>query len=300
MLLVLLLQIFFAFCFIIFKKTLPYGEPFFLVGLRMILSGIPLLIYFYGIQKKKIRFTKNIIILVAIASIFNVYITNAFELWGLQYVTAAKTSFIYNFSPFLAALFSYLFLHETLTTKKWVGLLLGFAGFIPILLSTSPEEFSLCHVGFISLAEAAIIAAAIATSLGWISIKKLVYDERTSIAFANGSSMLIGGILSLINSWYTESWHPLPCTQFWPMLAYTFLGALLSCLICYNLYALLLKRYSATFLSFTGLITPLATAIGGWLWLHEPVTWQFVVSFIIVSIGLYYYYGEESKNLTAL
>jgi len=296
MILVIILQALFAFCFVIFKKTLAYGEPFFLVGLRMLLSGVVLLTYSFFVAKQSIRYTRNVILFILLGAVFNVYITNAFELWGLQYVSAAKTSFIYNFSPFLAAFFSYLFLQETLTPKKWLGLLLGFIGFIPVLIAHSPQELSTCMVGFISVAEMAIIAAAIATALGWVAIKKLVYDERVPVAFANGSTMLLGGILSMANSMAIETWSPLPSNDLLAVLAYTVLGASLSCLFCYNLYTILLKRYSATFMSFSGLLTPLVTAVAGWFLLGETITWYFVLSFCLVSLGLFIFYMDEIKK----
>ncbi|MCV5950917.1 DMT family transporter, partial [Escherichia coli] len=64
----------------------------------------------------------------------------------------------------------------------------------------------------------------------------------------------------------------------------------------YNLYGTLLKRYSATFMSFAGFTTPLFTALFGWLVLGEIVTWPFYVSFCIVLLGLVLFDQEELKQ----
>jgi drug/metabolite transporter (DMT)-like permease len=67
----------------------------------------------------------------------------------------------------------------------------------------------------------------------------------------------------------------------------------ISNLICYNLYGYLLKKYSVTFVSFAGFITPLFTALFGWWYLGEVVTWPFYVSAIIVFAGLCIFNQEE-------
>jgi drug/metabolite transporter (DMT)-like permease len=103
---------------------------------------------------------------------------------------------------------------------------------------------------------------------------------------ANGVSMLIGGILALGHSYSTEEWNPFPVTHYSVFFECTLLLILISNLICYNLYGMLLKRYSATFISFAGFTTPLFTALFGWLLLGETVSLSFYLSFFIVLSGL--------------
>jgi drug/metabolite transporter (DMT)-like permease len=66
-------------------------------------------------------------------------------------------------------------------------------------------------------------------------------------------------------------------------------------LICYNLYGYLLRRFSATFMSFAGLTTPLFTALFGWIFLGEVASPAFYLSFSILSVGLLLFYQEELK-----
>ena len=54
-----------------------------------------------------------------------------------------------------------------------VLIIIGFVGFIPILIAQSPEELSVEHIGWLSAGELALICAAIGTSIGWVSVKKL-------------------------------------------------------------------------------------------------------------------------------
>jgi drug/metabolite transporter (DMT)-like permease len=224
-----------------------------------------------------------------------VYLTNIFEFWGLQYLTAAKACFIYSLSPFLAALFSYFQFKERITSKKLLGLVIGFIGFVPVLLKQSGAEQLLGGFSFLSWAEIALISATVTSVYGWILLRKLGKDEGMSPLMANGSSMFIGGIFALIHSYFTESWHPVPVSNYLGFFQGVFLMILISNLICYNLYGWLLKRFTATFLSFAGLTTPLFAAFFGWLILKETVSWTFFVSVGIISLGLWFVYAEELR-----
>lgn len=293
MILVLLLQFLFAVGFILFKKIIPYGPPFLLVAIRMILSGIILLTFQFFWNRNSFKNLFKYWKIILLASFINIYATSAYELWGLQYLSAAKASLIYNFSPFVSALFAYLFLRERMNFKKWLGLIIGVLGFLPILLSSSAAEQSIAHIGFLSLAEIALLVAAISTAAGWISMKHLIYTDKVGIILANGVTMLIGGIFSLIHSGFIENWPNLfssGYTQFW---IYMFLGLLVMHIICYNLYGLLLKTFSTTFMTLACLLFPLFTALLGWLFLGETVGWQFYSSIAIVSTGMYIFYRQE-------
>jgi drug/metabolite transporter (DMT)-like permease len=68
---------------------------------------------------------------------------------------------------------------------------------------------------------------------------------------------------------------------------------LISNIICHNIYGYLLKQYTATFIAFTGFLAPLFSALYGWAFLNERITWHFYASSFIVFIGLAIFYKEE-------
>lgn len=113
---------------------------------------------------------------------------------------------------------------------------------------------------------------------------------------ANGFSMLLGGIGALIHSFAVENWNPVPVTGFIPFIECAILLIIISNIICYNLYGHLLKKYSPTFMSFAGFTTPLFTALFGWFFLGEVVTWPFFISFLIVLFGLIIFDQEDLKQ----
>ena len=282
-------------CFTIGKTTLAFSPPIFLTGTRMVIGGLILLAFLALFQRKDLRIKKHHLFPLSLFALMAVYLSNVFEFWGLQYLTAAKACFIYSLSPFLAALFSYFQFKEKITSRKLMGLVIGFVGFIPVLLTHSSAEEILGGFSFLSWAEIALIGATATSVYGWILLRKLGKEDDMSPLMANGSSMLIGGLFALVHSFFVEDWSPLPISNYPGFFQGVILMIVISNLFCYNLYGSLLKRFSATFLSFAGLTTPLFAAFFGWLVLHETVTWHFFVSVGIISLGLWLVYAEELR-----
>ncbi|MBA2727636.1 MAG: DMT family transporter [Parachlamydiaceae bacterium] len=299
MLLIFVLYSLFSLVFIICKVALEYSPPLFLVGSRMLTAGALIILYYLFSNRHEIRkiFSINrtaILTLVGLA-FFNIYLTNACEVWGLQYLSSAKTCFIYSLSPFASALFSYFLFSEQMSKQKWLGLTIGFLGFIPIFMSQSTEEELTGSFWIFSWAELAVCVAAVSSVYGWILLKKLIQVDQISPLFANGLSMLLGGTMALGHSALVENWDPVPVTEYLPFIECSILLILVSNFICYNLYGHLLKKFTATFMSFAGFTTPLFTALFGWLYFGEVVTSAFFFSMTIVFSGLLLFYREELK-----
>lgn len=293
---VFLLYALFASVFTIAKTGLEYSQPFFLVGSRMMLAGIIMLAYQFTFKREEFFIKKEHFWRIFRLAAFNIYLTNVFEFWGLQYLTSFKTCFIYSLSPFVSALLSYYLFSEKLNGRKWLGLAIGFSGFIPIFLSHTSQEQAGGHFFMFSFAELSVMMAAICGVYGWILLRQLVKENGYSPFMANGLSMLVGGSFALIHSLCVEKWDPIPVTEFWPFAECAIALIIISNLICYNLYGWLLKKYSATFMSFAGFTTPLFTAILGWIYLGEVVTLPFYISAAIVFSGLVIFNKAEQKD----
>lgn len=299
MYLIFLLYIICASMFTISKWGLYFSEPFFYVAVRLILSGFLLLGYSLIFSRKNTikDLVKNIIsdwFLFSQIILFHIYLTYICDLYALKNITSIESSFLYNLSPFISALLSYLFFSELMTPKKWFGLLLGFASLLPGLVSQGiyyQEEFSF------SLVPKILTLIAVASSAyGWIILRKLVKYKNYSPVFVNGFGMLFGGFLSLMTSYYFESWAPYPVTDWLPFIQSVILIIIVSNIIFYNLYGYLLNFYTATLLSFAGFLCPIFTAIFGWIFLGESVSIWLFFSFILLIIGIYIFYQEELKQ----
>lgn len=298
-------MIFVLFLYALFATVFPlckiafnnYIEPVFFTGICLTLAGTILLIYQYCKDKSKLYWKKELVVPILMLVICNIYLTNVCERWGLQYLTSVKTAFIYNLSPFFSAIFSYFLLSETMTRKKWLGLLIGFLGFIPFFIEKSGQEYASGGFVLFSWAELALVTAAIATVIGWIGMRKLVLLGHSPI-LGNGISMLIGGVMIIPTSMMIESWSPLPVRDWAHALVFIALTTVISYIIAYNMYGWLLKRYTATFLTMAGLTSPLFTALFGWMLLGESVGSTFLFSMVMVGIGLYLFHSQEIKSKT--
>ena len=308
MILVIFLYLLFASTFTLGKAVLSYVSPFLFIGMRMMLAGSMLLGYYVLIAKRSIAIKKEDYYLFARTIIFHIFCAYTLEFWALEYVTSAKACLLYNLSPFVTAVLSYVLYSERLTVKQICGLTIGFVGFIPILVAQTPlEEFG-WHVGFLSSYEMALIVSVISSAYGWMIVKNLI-AKKYSLILINGISMTGGGILAFILSLVKEG---LPMMKNVPVTMPAVVGSvglfgerimmlgiysisivIIANIIGYNLYGYLLSRYSATFLSFAGFMTPLFAALLGWIFLREQVTWHFFVTMALVVLGLYLFHEKK-------
>lgn len=284
--------------FSIGKMTLEHCPPLFLTASRMLLAGVLLLGFMALKNRLAFKLTLKQILSISLLALFSIYLTNAFEFWSLQHLTAAKTCFIYSLSPFFAALFSYFHFGEKMNGRKWLGMLIGFAGFVPVLAMQKGSEELITGLSFLSWPELAMMAASLCSVYGWVLLRLIVKDTTVSPMMANGASMLIGGFFALFHSYLVESWNPLPvsASALGPFIQGTLIMTLISNIICYNLYGVMLKRFTATFLSFMGLLSPIFASINSWFFLGEHPSPVIFLSTGIVSLGLWLIYSAELRQ----
>lgn len=295
MFLLFILNILFALSFTIAKAVLSYGKPLFFVAVRMTTAGIFLVGYIlmrYGWRSLRIRSSdyKKFVLFI----FMHIYVTYVLDLISLQYMSSFKAAFLYNLSPFITALFSYHYFAETMTFQKIVGLIIGFGGFLPELITAYSQEGK--GFLFLSYAELMMIGSVVASCVGWVMLRDFVRRDYDPMML-NGMAMFFGGILTFGTSYIVEQWDiQSPIYQSVPFFGLTFLIILVSNILLYNLYGLLLKKYTATLISFTGFIIPLLAALFGWFFLGEHIGWHFFVSVILVSIGLFLFYREDMRQ----
>lgn len=278
--------------------ALAFSPPVFLTGFRMFLAGMLLLGYLVIAKRSSFQLKMKQWGFLFILGFFSVYLTNILEFWGLQYLSAAKASFIYSLSPFFSALFSYIHFGEKMNRRKWLGLGIGFVGFVPVLLLQTGSEDLLSVWKFLSLPSLALMGAALAGVYGWVLLRLAVKQSDISPFMANGTSMFLGGAMALVHSFFVDSWNPIPIAQghVYDVTKIVLILTFLSNIVCYNLYGMMLKRYTATFLSFMGLLSPIFASLTGWVLLGEPISWTIFCSTAVVSMGLWIVYKAELKQ----
>lgn len=278
------------------KLNLEHASPLFLVGSRMAIAGTLLLSYLWICKRQSLKISSKQFFSLVVLAFLSVYASNVFECWGLQHLSAAKTCFIFGLGPFFSALFSYIHFGEKMNRRKWMGMLIGFAGILPVLYVQKGSDELLTSIPLFSWPELSVMAAAITAVYGWVLLRKVVQD--VSPAMANGTSMLVGGAFALTHSAFTEIWNPIPVPQAeWASFGQILvMMIIISNLICYSLYGMLLKKFTATLISFIGLFSPIFASISSWLILGETPSLAIFFSTGILLFGLWMVYSAELRQ----
>lgn len=293
---VVVLYALFGFSFTLGKVLVDYAQPLFAVGARMTIAGLILIGYIIARHKTSCYPRQKDFWYYVQLTLFVVFIPYALRLWALQYVSTTKAALLFNAAPFFTAFLAYLVNKEKLCTMQISGLIIGFIGMIPILLTGSEMEDTFASLSFISLPELAVIGAVASMSYGLIVMQKMVKKRSCPPYLANSVSMLSGGILSFGASFIFETNYIKAGAG--PLLGILLLQICVSNVICANLQASLLRKFSPTFMAFASFLGPLFTSIYGMTLFGEVVTWHFFASFIIVIVGLGIYRYGDRKHVT--
>lgn len=280
------------------KLALESSTPLFLTAFRMVAAGLILLGCLFIKDRKSLKIGKKQLLPLLALALFSIYLSNILEFWGLQYLTAAKVCFIYSLGPFASLLFSYIHFGEQMNRKKLLGVVIGFVGFIPVLKLNTGSEGLMHAFSFFSWPELAVMGAAIFAVYGWVLLRIIVKKQTLSPLYANGYGMLFGGLIAAIHSLCIDHYFPLPIQEgtALPFLKHIGLMILISNIICYNLYGYMLKKFTATFLSFMGLVSPFSASLISWMVLGEPPSWEILLSTLVVSSGLFIIYQAELRQ----
>lgn len=292
MILILFLYTVLAATFTIGKVLLSFLPPIFLTALRMTIAGLLLLGFFkiFYTGKKSLK-VANLYGLFGL-SIIHILIPFSAEFVALQSIAPSCAALMFNLTPFFSALFSYWYFHEVMTMKKYLGFLLGFGAISWFIISQSHTvacDYLMYKAYFLML------MAVVSCSWAWVYFRKLVHDGYDALQI-NGIAMLVGGLLAFPLSKIAQetvhfAWNSLP-----EFLLFLSLIILLANVIFYNLYGYLLKKYTATLLSFMGCMTPLLTSFFDYLFLGIPIHLDFFIALLIVSAGIYIFYQEELQQ----
>ncbi len=275
------------------KHLLSFVSPSLLTAVRMLVSGVVLFFINYVRDRLSIVWDRRFFLYngqMVIAIFLKYFLRN----WSLDYMPASKMSFMLNIAPFIVALGAYFVFNDRLTKRQWIGLVIGFIGMIPLLVTSFPAEAQLGEFLYISWPEIAIFAAVCADTYSMIIARIVIREHKQSVVLSNGIRTFGAGIVALIGMVLSgASWHISDSFSFFGWLS---ILIVVSNIVCQNYRLYLLKFYSVTFLSFTDFISPLFTAFYSWLFLGELFYWHYAASAAIVFVGLTLFYQDELQQ----
>lgn len=272
----------------------PY--PFLVSGLRIFLAGFALLAL-HAIQHKR-TFLKQIQALwcrqfIAYALCLYTFSATSFS-WAVQYIDPVKGCFLFVMAPFITALMLFFGYGEKLSVRKIVGLKVGLAAVVPIVLASNHGIFKVIPPHLEALGYIVFLLAVTGFSYGWILKKQLLAVVHVPTTLLTGGALFCGGLTTLLVGFIAHGsslWHVPTSNDFWIMILLFVAGTA----FCYNLYGLLLKRYSPTFLSFAGFLEPAFGLLFGVFLFGQAVSPFSLFALVILGLGLFLFYQEELR-----
>lgn len=274
------------------KMLVAYASPFFLIGVRMLISSMCLFGYAYtqGIYIRSL--TRRDWILIAQFAVLGVIVPATGRAWSLQYLPTVKIALVFNFTPFFSALFAYALMKEQLTLLQFFGLVIGFTGLIPLMVTRHPEGVKVLLTDF-CFADLVLLIGVISFSYSLFIMQKLVRQQRCPSILANGMSMFLAGIFACNAAVVTESvWLKGSLVIFIQLLI---LNILLSNVLSAHLQAWILKHYSSTTMTFMSFLSPLFAALYSWIIFGESLSMNTLIAGALVVSGLCVYFFDHLK-----
>ena len=275
--------IFWGFSFIATKVALREVHPFTLLTLRYAI-GVLLLLSFQLSKDKtffKIFSCRDWVYIFILAAV-GVSGLGLLQAYGLLYTTAINTGWIIAINPILITLSARLFLGETITIRKMLGIVSGFCG---VFLIISKGIFSLSLFGFASTFGDLLVFASALAWTGFTIGGKGFISRFPSLATVT-TIMLSGCLIVLPMSLLKGEWANLIHLSLTAWIGILFLGVFCSGLGYLFWYSALKKRDSGVVGMYLYL-EPFATLIGAYFLLGEEIRWITIMGGGMILCGVF-------------
>jgi len=254
------------------------------------LLGASLIFWLIGLFTPNEKIEKKDFLKILLAAILGMCINMLAFFRGLELSTPINSGIIITLSPVLVLIFSYFFLKEKITTKKIIGILIGFAGAVFLILNSSKTGINAPNI---PLGNSFFLLNASAYAGYLIVIKPLTnkYNIFTLMKWL----FLIGLILSTpitFNQFVEVNWTELPWFAIWRM-AYVVIGTTFLTYL-FNVYAL--KTLSPTTVGSFIYLQPIITIGFALITGNDILDTTKLFSCLLVFIGIYLVSTRNRNN----
>jgi drug/metabolite transporter (DMT)-like permease len=254
--------------------------PFLFVTIRQGLAGL-IIIAFFAMRGEKLPLTYAALMPHARIGVFYFALGGGLLTSALRFIPTGVASLLCATLPICVALINLLiFKNKTLSTKSWVGLMVGVVGML-LLFKDKLVGGSVSSEYWFG------IALIVVCNFSWgyaTVLNRQVAQEGTPILGA-GWQMFFGSLALAVMSFLFEKHDTLQldASAFYAMLYLTLLGSV----VAFSAYTYCLTRLSAEIVSMFAYINPIIALFGGWLVLGEPFTVLTGVACLVTLSGVY-------------
>jgi len=265
------------------KIGLEYMPPMLYAGIRTLIGGI-LFALFLLPQWRKIEWKKNGP-LYLIAALFNTILFVGVQQIGLQYLPSGLFSVIVFLQPVLVVLLSWMWLKESMSIIKVVGIVIGFLGVVVVSLDGISGTIS--PIG---------ILLALVTGISWAT--GVVYVKKTStqvhglwvVVLQN----ILGGLFLTGAGIGMEDVSAIKWSL--PAILCVLYGGVIALGVTTAIYFKLMSSgESSKVASFTFLVPLIAVGIGT-LFLGEPFTISILGGLVLILLSIYLVNRKNSQK----
>ncbi|WP_224332344.1 DMT family transporter [Haloprofundus halobius] len=260
------------------RAGLPHLPPVFFASLRFLVAATLLLPY-VALRSEPLRpQTRTDYLTILVSGGLVVGAANVFLFVGQQYTTSATAAVLISLSPILAVGFAAVALPSARLTRRGVtGVALGLVG-VAIVANPEPSSrFSVTMVGI-----GLLFLSAVSLAVGGVALR-YVEDSLSPLAMTAWAT-LVGGAAMLVLSLargepvQTASWTTVA------VLAVVYNGVVATP-VGYVAYFSLLEAVGPIRVNLLTYVSPLVTALFGWLLLDERLSVLTLVGFGVIATG---------------
>jgi drug/metabolite transporter (DMT)-like permease len=263
------------------KIGLQYNAPFQFGGLRFIIAGLMLFIYF-GKPRTLIREFKANWKFILLLSVVQFSAQYAFFYKGMNLVPGALGAMIIGSSPIFIAVIAHFSLHnDRITPLKTGSIIIGLIGIAIITLGRTKveikNEFEMLGIGL-------LFANNILSGYSNVMVSK--YQTGRSPMVLSSTSLFIGGLMLFAVAIPTEgiNWGPFPPAYYYSLFWLAFLSA-----AAFAIWYTLLQRpgVKVSILNTWKFLIPVSGAALSWILIkEEKPDWISIAGMAVITLSL--------------
>ena len=260
------------------------GDILLFAGIRFLICGLAISFYSLFTEKEQFENAKSSLMPILLSGVFAIILHYSFTYIGLNLTNSSKTAILKQTGVLFYVCFSALFLKDDkLTTKKLIGVLLGFAGIVAINSGKQGGSFE--------FGDAFIIAASFCTVFSNVISKKVFV--KVSPITSTGVSQLFGGIVLVIIGILLGG--KVSFNHSWWIMGYICLASIFSYCIWYGA----VKNAELSKLFIIKFAEPVFSALFGAVILRDNILrLEYLIAFFLIAIGVTISHSSNQKKST--
>jgi len=265
--------------YVVAKGVMPdYIKPLGLVFYRVL--GASILFWIFSLFLPKERVAKKDLLYIAVCAIFGVVGNQMLFLAGLNYTSPIDASIMMTVNPILVLVIASILIKEKITNRKIVGIVVGAAGAIWLILNKGEIDFSAKHF----MGNIMIFLNALSYALYLVMIKPIMmkYKPVTVMKW-----VFVFGLIMVIpiagNQAMQVDWWQIP-TSIYLSIGYVIIFSTFVAYLC-NIYAL--RNVKPTTVSIYIYSQPVIATVVAMILGQSDLTIIKILAAVLVFIGVY-------------